>query len=101
MSQPKISVQLTTAMASTFTKATGLLKSMRNILVSDKAKAGVDRYVTELGIEPQKRKGGRGGGGGHPRNNPKKERRRCQAVSNFTVTLTNSGTISPLPPRCG
>jgi hypothetical protein len=42
MSQPKMSVQLAPAMARNFTKATGLLKSMRNILVSNKAKAGVD-----------------------------------------------------------
>jgi hypothetical protein len=48
-----------------------MLKSMRNMLVSDKAKKGVDRYVAELGITP-KRKGGGGGGGKHPGKRKKK-----------------------------
>jgi hypothetical protein len=39
MSQNKISVQLAPATALNFTKATGLLKNMRNILLSHKAKA--------------------------------------------------------------
>jgi hypothetical protein len=72
MSQPKMSVQLAPATASNFTKATGLLKSMRNTLVSDKAKAGVERYLAELGIM-LKRKGGGGGPCGHPRNKRKKK----------------------------
>jgi hypothetical protein len=46
-------VQLAPAMASNFTKATGDLNSMRDILISDKAMAGVDCYIAELGIEPQ------------------------------------------------
>jgi hypothetical protein len=73
MSQPKMSVQLAPATARNFTKATRLLKSMRNILVFDKAKAGVDHYVAELGITSPKHKGGGGGGGGHPRNKRKKK----------------------------
>jgi hypothetical protein len=74
MSQFKMQVQLAPAMARNFTKATGMLKSMRNMLVSDKVKAGVERYVAELGIT-QKRKGGGGGGGGggHPGNKRKKK----------------------------
>jgi hypothetical protein len=43
-----MSVQLAPATARTFTKAIGLQKGMRNILVSDKAKVGVNRYVAEL-----------------------------------------------------
>jgi hypothetical protein len=38
MSQSKMQVQLAPATARNFTKATGMLKSMRNMLVSDKAK---------------------------------------------------------------
>jgi hypothetical protein len=52
MPQSKTSVQLAPARALDFTKAIGLLKSMRNILVSNKAKLGVDRYAPELGITP-------------------------------------------------
>jgi hypothetical protein len=73
MSQPKMSIQLVKEMSLNFTNATGELKSMRAILVSDKAKAGEARYIAELGIEPQKRKGGGDGGGGHPRNKRKKK----------------------------
>jgi hypothetical protein len=72
MSQSKMQVQLAPATARNFTKATGMLKSMRNMLVSDKAKAGVERYVAELGITP-KRKGGGGGGSKHPGNKHKKK----------------------------
>jgi uncharacterized membrane protein YgcG len=71
MSQSKKLVQLAPAMARNFTKATGMLKSMWNILVSDKVKAGVERYVAELGIT-QKCKGS-GGGGRHPGNKSKKK----------------------------
>jgi hypothetical protein len=46
---------------------------MQSILISNKAKTGINRYVPELGIKPQKRKGGGGGGGGHPRNKRKKK----------------------------
>jgi hypothetical protein len=64
-------------MPSNFTKATRLVKSMRDILVSDKAKAGEERFFAELGIEPPKCKGGGGGGRGrgrgHPRNKHKKK----------------------------
>jgi hypothetical protein len=73
MSQSKMHIQLAPTTAQNFTKATGMLKSMRNMLVSDKAKAGVKCYVAELGITP-KCKGGRGGGGGkHPRHKRKKK----------------------------
>jgi hypothetical protein len=65
MSQSKMQVQLAPATARNFTKATDMLKSMQNMLISDKAKKGIDRYVAELGITP-KRKGGGGGGGKHP-----------------------------------
>jgi hypothetical protein len=71
MSQSKMQVQLAPATARNFTKATGMLKSMRNMLVSNKAKKGVDRYVAELGITP-KRKGGGGGRGKHPGKRKKK-----------------------------
>jgi hypothetical protein len=92
ISQPKMKVQLAPATARNFTKATGLLKSMKNILVSNKAKAGVDRYIAELGIT-QKQKGGGGRGGGHPRN--KRKKAPPEAVSNFTATATRNGPISP------
>jgi hypothetical protein len=70
VSQSKMSVQLALAMARNFTKATGMLKSM---LVSNKAKAGVERYVAELGITLKHKGGGEGGGcGGHPGNKHKK-----------------------------
>ena len=73
MSQSKMQVQLAPATARNFTKATGMLKSMRNMLVSDKAKKGVDRYVAELGITPKRKAGGGGGGGGrHPGKRKKK-----------------------------
>jgi hypothetical protein len=79
MSQSKMQVQLAPATARNFTKATGMLKSMRNMLVSEKAKKGVDRYVAELGITP-KRKGGRGsGGGGQPGKRKKKGGGACGA----------------------
>jgi hypothetical protein len=68
-----MTVQLAPATALNFTKATGDLKSMQGILISDKAKAREARYITELGIEPQKHKGGGGRGGGHPRNKRKKK----------------------------
>jgi hypothetical protein len=73
MSQSKVQVQLASATARNFTKATGMLKSMWNMLVLDKAKAGVDCecYVAELGIA-HKQKGGGGGGGGHPGKRKKK-----------------------------
>jgi hypothetical protein len=71
MSQSKMQVQLAPAMAWNFTKATRMLKSMRNMLISDKAKKGVDRYVARLGITP-KRKGGGGSGGKHPSKRKKK-----------------------------
>jgi hypothetical protein len=70
----KMQVQLAPAMARNFTKATGMLKSMRNMLVSNKAKAGVEHYVAELGITQKRNGGGRGGGGGgHPGNKRKKK----------------------------
>jgi hypothetical protein len=72
MSQSKMQVQLAPATARNFTKATGMLKSMRNMLVSDKAKKGVDRYVAELGITPKRKSGGGGGGGKHPGKRKKK-----------------------------
>jgi hypothetical protein len=59
-------------MARNLTKATGMLKSMRNMLVSDKAKAGAGRYVAELGITPKRKGGGGGGGGKHPGKRKKK-----------------------------
>jgi hypothetical protein len=64
-------VQLAPSTARNFTKVTGMLKSMRNMLVIDKAKKGAERYVAELGITP-KRKGGGGGGGKHPGKRKKK-----------------------------
>jgi hypothetical protein len=73
MSQSKMQVQLAPATARNFTKATGMLKSMRNMLVSDKAKKGVNRYVAELGITPKRKGGGGGGGGKHPGKRKKKE----------------------------
>jgi hypothetical protein len=42
-----MSVQLAPAIARNFTKATVLLKSTRDMLVSDKAKAGVELYVAD------------------------------------------------------
>jgi hypothetical protein len=72
MSQSKMQVQLAPAMARNFTKATRMLKSMRNMLVSDKAKAGVERSVTELGITPKQKGGGGGGGSKHPGKRKKK-----------------------------
>jgi hypothetical protein len=71
LSQSKMQVQLAPSTARNFTKATGMLKSMRNMLVIDKAKKGAERYVAELGITP-KRKGGGGGGGKHPGKRKKK-----------------------------
>jgi hypothetical protein len=71
LSQSKMQVQLAPATARNFTKATGMLKSMRNMLIIDKAKKGAERYVAELGITP-KRKGGGGGGGKHPGKRKKK-----------------------------
>jgi hypothetical protein len=72
LSQSKMQVQLAPSTARNFTKATGMLKSMRNMLVIDKAKKGAERYVAELGITP-KRKGGGGGGGKHPGKRKKKD----------------------------
>jgi hypothetical protein len=71
LSQSKMQVQLAPSTARNFTKATGMLKSMRNMLVIDKAKKGAECYVAELGITP-KRKGGGGGGGKHPGKHKKK-----------------------------
>jgi uncharacterized membrane protein YgcG len=72
LSQSKMQVQLAPSTARNFTKATGMLKSMRNMLVINKAKKGSKRYVAELGIT-LKRKGGSGGGGGkHPGKRKKK-----------------------------
>jgi hypothetical protein len=71
LSQSKMQVQLAPSTARNFTKATGMLKSMRNMLIIDKAKKGAERYVAELGITP-KRKGGGGGGGKHPGKRKKK-----------------------------
>jgi hypothetical protein len=85
MSQSKMSVQLAPAIARNFTKATGMLKSMRNMLISDN--------VAELGIT-QKRKGG-GGRGGHPGTSAGRRETAPEEASNFMATVTKSSTISP------
>jgi hypothetical protein len=83
-------------MARNFTKKT-VLKSTRDMLVSDKAKAGVERYVTESPRSVRVEAAADTPGTSARRREATPEAQ--EEASNFTATAAKSGTISPQPRR--